>query len=119
MAPGIGYCKVDVSEPREVDALFANAPSHLGGINVLVNNAGITGPTVKVEDLSIEDWNRTIAVDLSGLFYCTRLAARTSRLLAAAVSSTSPPSPDGLALPYAVTTPRQSGASSASPRASP
>ncbi len=74
VAPGIGSCTADVSEPREVAALFENAVGHLGGLNVLVNNAGISGPTVKVEDLSIEDWNRTIAVNLSGMFYCTRLA---------------------------------------------
>ena len=73
-SPGIGCCKADVSQPSEVASLFANAQEHLGGLDVLVNNAGIAGPTVRVEDLSIEDWDRTIAVDLSGMFYCTRLA---------------------------------------------
>jgi NAD(P)-dependent dehydrogenase (short-subunit alcohol dehydrogenase family) len=73
-APGIGSCKADVSEPVEVAALFSDALSYLKGLDVLVNNAGIAGPTAKVEDLRIEDWNRTIAVDLSGMFYCTRLA---------------------------------------------
>jgi len=41
---------------------------------VLVNNAGIAGATAPVEEISIGDWERTIAVDLSGMFYCTRLA---------------------------------------------
>lgn len=73
-APDIGYRKADVSEPEEVSSLFAIALDYLGGLDVLVNNAGISGPTAKVEDISIEDWNRTIAVDLNGMFYCTRLA---------------------------------------------
>jgi NAD(P)-dependent dehydrogenase (short-subunit alcohol dehydrogenase family) len=41
---------------------------------VLVNNAGIAGPTAKVEDIRPEDWDRCIAIDLNGMFYCTRLA---------------------------------------------
>jgi len=41
---------------------------------VLVNNAGIAGPTGKVEDISVEDWRRCIDIDLNGMFYCTRLA---------------------------------------------
>ena len=73
-APEIGSSVADVSEPSDVAAMFAEAIKHLGGLDVLVNNAGIAGPTSKVEDVSIEDWNRTIAIDLSGVFYCTRLA---------------------------------------------
>ena len=46
----------------------------LGGLDVMINNAGITGPTAKVEDISVADWDRTIAVDISGMFYCTRRA---------------------------------------------
>jgi len=41
---------------------------------VLVNNAGIAGPTAKVEDIRPEDWDRCIAIDLNGMFYCTRKA---------------------------------------------
>jgi NAD(P)-dependent dehydrogenase (short-subunit alcohol dehydrogenase family) len=43
-------------------------------LDVLVNNAGIAGPTAKVEDISIADWDRTVAVDLNSMFYCARLA---------------------------------------------
>jgi len=73
-APSVGSCRADVSRPEEVHAFFATALQELGGLDVLVNNAGISGPTGPVEDLRIEDWDRTIAVDLSGMFYCTRLA---------------------------------------------
>ncbi len=64
----------DVSKPTDVERLFADVKRELGGLDVLVNNAGIAGPTAKIEDIAPEDWERTIAVDLSSMFYCTRLA---------------------------------------------
>lgn len=70
----IGGCIADVSDPRQVDTLFDAAEAHLGGLDVLVNNAGIAGPTARIEDISVADWDRTIAVDLNGMFYCTRRA---------------------------------------------
>jgi NAD(P)-dependent dehydrogenase (short-subunit alcohol dehydrogenase family) len=72
--PEIGTSLADVSVPAQVDAMFVTAIAFLGGLDVLVNNAGITGPTAKVEDISIADWDRTIAVDLNSMFYCTRRA---------------------------------------------
>ena len=64
----------DVSDLKQVDGLFADVNKHLGGLDVLVNNAGIAGPTGKVEEIAVADWERCIAVDLNGMFYCTRLA---------------------------------------------
>ena len=64
----------DVAKVAEVDRLFDEVAKNLGGLDILVNNAGIAGPTAKVEDITPEDWDRTIAVDLSGMFYCTRKA---------------------------------------------
>jgi NAD(P)-dependent dehydrogenase (short-subunit alcohol dehydrogenase family) len=64
----------DVSKLADVDRLFDDAMRKLGGLDVLVNNAGIAGPTAKVEDIRPEDWDRCIAIDLSGMFYCTRKA---------------------------------------------
>jgi NAD(P)-dependent dehydrogenase (short-subunit alcohol dehydrogenase family) len=64
----------DVAILADVDRLFAEALNKLGGLDVMVNNAGIAGPTGKVEDLRTEDWDRCLAVDLSGMFYCTRKA---------------------------------------------
>ena len=72
--PGVSQTVADVAKPADVERLFADAAAALGGLDVLVNNAGIAGPTGLVENLSTEDWDRCIAVDLNGMFYCTRLA---------------------------------------------
>ena len=64
----------DVSVVGQVDRLFQEVQKNLGGLDVLVNNAGIAGPTGKVEDIKPEDWDRCIAIDLSGMFYCSRKA---------------------------------------------
>ena len=71
--PDISRSLADVSRTDEVDLLFADVKRELGGLDVLVNNAGIAGPTAKVEDIEPADWERCIAVDLNGMFYCTRL----------------------------------------------
>src|SRR3954467_4712170 len=71
--PGVTASLCDVSDLRQVDQLYADVESYLGGLDVLVNNAGIAGPTGKVEEISIEDWRRCIDIDLNGMFYCTRL----------------------------------------------
>ncbi len=68
----IQQTKADVASVADVDRLFADAERTLGGLDVLVNNAGIAGPTAKVEDIKVEDWDRCIAVDLNGMFYCTK-----------------------------------------------
>ena len=72
--PGIGTIVADVAVPAQVDLMFGAAAAYLGGLDVLINNAGIAGPTAAVEDISVADWDRTIAVDLNGMFYCTRRA---------------------------------------------
>jgi NAD(P)-dependent dehydrogenase (short-subunit alcohol dehydrogenase family) len=74
LVPGLTQTRADVSSVAEVERLFQDAHQRLGGLDVLVNNAGIAGPTAKVEDIRPEDWERCIAVDLNGMFYCTRKA---------------------------------------------
>ncbi|MGQ0429809.1 MAG: SDR family oxidoreductase [Gammaproteobacteria bacterium] len=64
----------DVSRVSDVDAMFDEIASRYGRLDALVNNAGISGPTAPVEDIAPSDWDRTIAVDLNGQFYCTRRA---------------------------------------------
>jgi NAD(P)-dependent dehydrogenase (short-subunit alcohol dehydrogenase family) len=66
--------QADVSDRRQVEALFAEAVRALDGLDVLVNNAGIAGPTGRVDEINPEDWDRTLAVCITGQFNCARLA---------------------------------------------
>ncbi|MDB5617338.1 SDR family oxidoreductase [Tardiphaga sp.] len=72
--PAITQTRCDVADRQAVANLFAEATAQLGGLDVLVNNAGIAGPTAKVEDLHPEDWDRCLDICLTGQFNCTRLA---------------------------------------------
>lgn len=72
--PGLLSCVADVSREADVAALFELVDRVLGGLDVLVNNAGIAGPTGGVETLSLADWERTLAVNLTGQFLCVRQA---------------------------------------------
>ena len=73
--PAISSSIADVSNYDDVDRLFASAIGTLGGLDFLVNNAGVAGPTALVEDIDPADWQRTVAVNLNGQFYCARRAA--------------------------------------------
>ena len=64
----------DVSEETQVDQLFKEMSDSFGGLEILVNNAGIAGPTAPVEKIDPDEWRRTVGVNLNGAFYCTRLA---------------------------------------------
>lgn len=72
--PGAGVSRADVSRRADVDGFFDAAQARLGGLDVLVNNAGIAGPTGRVEDIAPEDWTRTLAINIDGQYYCTRRA---------------------------------------------
>lgn len=73
-SPRIHSCIADVSRENDVTSMFALADQKLGGLDILVNNAGIAGPTGGVESLSLADWERTLAVNLTGQFLCIRQA---------------------------------------------
>jgi NAD(P)-dependent dehydrogenase (short-subunit alcohol dehydrogenase family) len=66
--------RADVADETQVDALFAEVKRQLGGLDILINNAGISGPTLPAEELSLDDWQRTLAVNLDGHFLCARRA---------------------------------------------
>ncbi len=72
--PDVGMTRADVANPAAVERLFGEAQEHLGGLDVLVNNAGIAGPTGSVEELTLADWTRTLEVNLTGAFLCLRRA---------------------------------------------
>jgi NAD(P)-dependent dehydrogenase (short-subunit alcohol dehydrogenase family) len=72
--PTLTQTVCDVSDRTSVKNLFAETTAALGGLDVLVNNAGIAGPTSKVEEMNPEDWDRCLDICLTGQFNCTRLA---------------------------------------------
>ncbi|EYS87424.1 3-ketoacyl-ACP reductase [Cupriavidus sp. SK-4] len=72
--PGVVAVRADVSKEADVEALFQAVDCAFGGLDVLVNNAGVAGPTGGVETLSLADWERTLAVNITGQFLCARAA---------------------------------------------
>lgn len=67
------YVKADISDPSEATEAVTILATRLGGVSVLVNNAGIATAGSFV-DLSDEQWRRTLAVNLDGVFHCSRAA---------------------------------------------
>ncbi|EIJ45818.1 short chain dehydrogenase [Herbaspirillum sp. GW103] len=71
----VSFSRTDVASPAQVDAMFADLATRWDGrLDVLVNNAGIAGPTLPVEDIDAAQWDQTIAINLTGPFLCTRRA---------------------------------------------
>ena len=64
----------DVSDAGAVENFFDEVRAELGGLDALINNAGIAGPTGGVEDIAIEDWRRCIDICLTGQFICAHYA---------------------------------------------
>jgi NAD(P)-dependent dehydrogenase (short-subunit alcohol dehydrogenase family) len=77
--PAVTASLCDVSDRTQVAKLFDTAIKTLGGLDCLVNNAGIAGPTGRVEEILPEDWDRCLAIDITGQFNCTRLAVEHLR----------------------------------------
>jgi NAD(P)-dependent dehydrogenase (short-subunit alcohol dehydrogenase family) len=63
----------DVRDPEQARRLVASAVEQLGGVDILINNAGV-GRFSPLADLTIEDWRETVDTNLSGVFYCCRAA---------------------------------------------
>jgi NAD(P)-dependent dehydrogenase (short-subunit alcohol dehydrogenase family) len=72
--PGITGSMADASVAADVDLVFDDVQGAFGGLDVLVNNAGIAGPTGPVEDIDGAGWERTIAVNLNSQYYFARRA---------------------------------------------
>ncbi|MFA5663870.1 SDR family oxidoreductase [Castellaniella sp.] len=83
--PGIWTMVADVADEASVARLFDQVTAQMGGLDVLINNAGIAGPTGFVETLSKKDWDRTLAVNITGQFLCVRLAVPLLKASAAGV----------------------------------
>ena len=63
--------------PRSIEAMVADATARLGGIDVLVNNAGIAGPTAPVQQVDADKWEGVLQVNLTGTFLVTKRRFRT------------------------------------------
>ena len=67
------HSPADMTKPAEIAEMMAAATAQLGGVDVLVNNAGIQH-VAKIEDFPIDKWDAVIAINLSSAFHATRLA---------------------------------------------
>jgi len=65
----------DVADPAQIETLFAAVVKRLGRLDILVNNAGI-GATRLLVDTTLEEWERTLRINLTGAFLCSQQAAR-------------------------------------------
>jgi NAD(P)-dependent dehydrogenase (short-subunit alcohol dehydrogenase family) len=73
--PQIFGTRVDVSDETAIGRWFESSIGELGGVDVLVNNAGTKGPTGYVEDLNLDDWRDCLKVCLDAQFLCAKNAA--------------------------------------------
>ncbi len=72
--PSCEATNADVAHEQQVALLFERQRARFGGLDVLVNCAGIAGPTAEIDDVKAEDWNRAIDVNLNGQYLCLRQA---------------------------------------------
>ncbi len=72
--PAVHTRLTDISKEAEVSQLFSEIQKRWGKLNILVNNAGIAGPTAKIEDTLLKDWQDTVDVNLTGSFLCAKYA---------------------------------------------
>ncbi|HEX6646909.1 MAG TPA: glucose 1-dehydrogenase [Nitrososphaeraceae archaeon] len=72
----VAYLTGDISEEKICTSLIEEAINKFGRINVLVNNAGISGPSQKTNNITSKDWDYVLGVNLRGTFLCTREALK-------------------------------------------
>lgn len=73
--PGLKTGVCDVGDRKQIEAMIADAVTQLGGgIDILINNAGISGPTAPVQDVDPDQWEAVLKIDLTGTFLVTKAA---------------------------------------------
>ena len=72
--PGLKTGSCDVGDRKQIEAMMADAVSQLGGIDILINNAGVAGPTAPVQDVDPDQWEAVLKIDLTGTFLVTKAA---------------------------------------------
>ncbi len=85
----------DVADSESVDRLVSQAAERFGGIDVLVNNAGILGPRVKIEEFPEDEWRKVIDANLTGLFLVSKAAVPHLKAEASVINLVSGVSVDG------------------------
>lgn len=70
---------VDVTDARAVDEVVEAVVREAGGLDIAVNNAGVTVPILPVADVPDDDWRRVTSINLDGVFYCLRAETRVMR----------------------------------------
>jgi NAD(P)-dependent dehydrogenase (short-subunit alcohol dehydrogenase family) len=68
------YWQLDVTDEQAIQHVFAEVAAAFGHLDVLVNNAGISGVNKPTHEVTLEEWNRVISVNLNGVFLCTKHA---------------------------------------------
>ena len=69
----------DIADPDSVARLFARTVEAFGRVDLLFNNAGLSAPGVKLEDITVEQWRKVVDTNLTGAFLCTREAFRVMK----------------------------------------
>jgi NAD(P)-dependent dehydrogenase (short-subunit alcohol dehydrogenase family) len=72
--PGVQTAVCDMARRADVERMVPHAVEALGGLDVLVNNAGIAGPTAPIEDYDPDAWDQVVQINLTATFNATRLA---------------------------------------------
>ncbi len=73
--PRVTYTVADAANWEDVRRVFDDVEREMGGLDFLINNAGVAGPTARVDEVDVEDWAKTIHTNIDSQFFCTKLAA--------------------------------------------